>query len=73
MKHLCYQTVNYQGVNFVLAFTVDGVYVPATHYEPAEYPEVEICEVLANDLDIMPVLLEIQIEQLYDLLNECEI
>lgn len=73
MKHLNYQTVNYQGVNLVLAYTVDGKFIPATHYEPAEYPEVEIHEVLANDLDIMPVLTEIIIEELYDLLNECEI
>jgi hypothetical protein len=73
MKHLNYQTVEYQGVELVLSYTVDGKYYPATQYEPAEYPEVEIHEVMANDLDIMPILLESQIEQLYDLLNDCEI
>jgi len=73
MEHLNYQTVEYQGVELVLSYTVDGKYYPATQYEPAEYPEVEIHEVMANDLDIMPILLESQIEQLYDLLNDCEI
>ena len=65
------KTINYHGVDLVLAYTVDGVFIPATQTNPAEYPEVEIHRVMAGDLNIIPILLECQMDDIYELLDNC--
>ena len=47
-----YQALEYNGVRLTVCFTVSGKYYPATHYEPAEYPELDIMEVTAYDSDV---------------------
>lgn len=62
--------VKYNDVMLDLKFTEYGKYTPATMDDPAEFPEFEIVEVLANDLNILPILLESQMDDLYNLLKE---
>jgi hypothetical protein len=71
-RNLDYQTVKYNGIDLTLAFTVSGKYYPATQYEPEEYPEVEIQEIMVSDSDIniYNLFLDDQIEEIYTLLNE---
>ena len=70
-RNLDHQTVQYNGIDLTLAFTVSGKYYPATQYEPEEYPEVEIQEITLknNDTNIYDLFIEDQIDQIYDLLN----
>ena len=65
------KTVKYHGVELVLFYTVDGKFTPATRTNPAEYPEVEILRVMAGDWNIMPILLECQMDDIYELLDNC--
>lgn len=71
-RNLDYQTVSYKGIDLTLTFTVSGKYYPATQYEPAEYPEVEIHEIMLydNDVNIYDLFIEDQIEEMHTLLNE---
>jgi len=62
-KNFEYQSIEKHGVKLIVQYTVDGKFFPATQYEPAEYPEVIIHEICANDSAI----------NLYDLLNEDQI
>lgn len=62
--------VSYNDVMLDLKFTEFGKYTPATMDYPAELPEFEIIEVLANDLNVLPILLESQMDDLYNLLKE---
>jgi len=72
-RNLNYQTLNYKGIDLLLSYTVEGKYYPATQYEPAEYPEVEIQEVMIKEIDIKPILLDSQMDEIYELLNDCEV
>lgn len=71
-RNLDYQRVKYNGIDLMLAFTTSGKYYPATQYEPEEYPEVEIHEVMLydNETNIYDLFIEDQIEEMYTLLNE---
>jgi len=62
------ETINYYGVELVINFTIDGKYYPATREQPEEYPEIEIDKIFVEDTDIMPILLETQIEDIYNIL-----
>lgn len=62
--------VKYNDVLLDLKFTEFGKYTPATIDDPAEFPEFEIVEVLANDFNILPILLDSQMDDLYNLLKE---
>jgi hypothetical protein len=62
-KNFEYQTIEQNGVKLTVQFTVDGKYYPATHYEPAEYPELIIHEICVYDSDV----------NLYDLFTEDQI
>ena len=72
-RNLNYQTVNYNGQDVVLVYIVDGKYIPATMTDPEELPEVEILEVEYKGVDIKPILTDCDLEELYQLLNDCEI
>lgn len=64
------ETVNYYGVDLTINFTVDGKYISATREQPEEFPEYEIHKVFVEDIDIMPLLLEEQMDDIYNLLIE---
>jgi len=65
-----YQTISYKEIDLLIGYKVDGEYYPATHYEPAEYPEIEIHKITIKDVNIMDIFLESQIEEIYEILNE---
>lgn len=71
-RNLNYSTVTYNGIELLLSYTVDGKYIPATMYDPEEFPEVEIQEVSIKDIDIKPILLDSQMDEIYELLNNLE-
>jgi hypothetical protein len=39
------------GVDFEVEYLMEGNYFPASYYEPAEYPEIEILFIQATDED----------------------
>ena len=57
-----------------VVFSIHGQYYPATYWEPAEYPEIEINEVRLNDRDIVGELTESELEEIdskcWDTFNE---
>lgn len=62
-KNLNHQEIEFNGINLNVAFTVSGKYYPATQYEPAEYPEMEIHEIKVADSEI----------NIYDIFHEGDI
>jgi hypothetical protein len=65
-----YQTIELYGIKLTVGYTVSGQYYPATYYEPAEYPELDIQTVTAYDseIDLLPLLEQYE-ETIYELLN----
>lgn len=61
--------INYLGVELLIHFEIDGHYIPATQYEPEEQPDILILKVFAGDVDISEILLDVQWDDLYELLN----
>ena len=62
--------INYLGVELVVNFEIDGNFIPHTCDYPAEHPELNITKVFAGDMDITAILLEPQMDDLYELLND---
>ena len=62
--------ISYLGVELVVNFEIDGKFIPRTCDYPAEHPEVEIKKVFAGDVDITDILLDCQLDDLYELLND---
>ena len=46
------ETVNYYGTRFTVTYQIYGEYCPATHWQPAEYPEMEVFSITVEDSDI---------------------
>lgn len=71
MKRRKLETViNYLGVELVVNFEIDSHYIPATQYDPEEQAEINITKVFAGDMEISNILLEPQMDDLYELLND---
>jgi len=70
-KNLNYQSIERFGVKLNVAFTVDGKFYPASRYEPAEYPEVVIHEITAEDseINLYNLLTEDQIESIVEIVE----
>lgn len=62
------EIVKYLGVKLVINYKVIGKYYPATREEPEEFPDYEICKVFVEDTDITPMLLDVQMDDIYELL-----
>lgn len=62
--------VIYLGVKLDVQYKINGRYIPATLEDPAEYPEVDIQGVLVGDIDIIDILTDNQIDDIYILLND---
>jgi hypothetical protein len=60
-----------EDVRLSLEFTVSGKYIPATHYDEAEYPDFEILKVTVWDsvVNLLPILQSNE-NELYELLQE---
>lgn len=63
-----FQTLEYYGVTLTVCYIVEGKHIPATRYEPEEQPDYIIKEICAGDINIKPMLLEEQVEEIYNLL-----
>ena len=70
--NLNYQSLEYNGVKLVVCFTISGKYYPASHYEPAEYPELDIIEITAYDSDVnlMDALGDDKIDEIAEILKD---
>lgn len=64
------EVIKYFGVELTVNFTVDGKHIFATREQPEEFPEITIDKVFVEDIDIIPILLESQIDDIYNLLIE---
>lgn len=64
------QSITYLTIDLTIDFELDGKYYPATRETPEEHPELIIKGVYADSVDIMPLLLDVQIEDITDLLME---
>lgn len=62
--------INYLGVELVVNFEIDGKFIPHTCDYPAEHPELNITKVFAGDVNITDILLDCQLDDLYELLND---
>jgi hypothetical protein len=60
------KTITLHGVELNVEFSTYGRYIPATHEDPAEYPEIEIHQVTAPGC-ILP-LIELWDEEITNLL-----
>lgn len=63
-----FQSLEYYGVTLTVGYIVYGKYIPATRYEPEEHPDYIIKEICVGDVNIAPILLEEQVEEIYNLL-----
>lgn len=45
-------TVKYYGVNLKIDYMIEGKFYPATHESEAEYPEIEVKSICAEDSEI---------------------
>lgn len=63
-------TVSYADVDFVLTYSAYGKYIPATYWEPADYPEIDLEKVCVegSSQDIMELLDQMVVEKLYEIL-----
>ena len=67
-----YQALKYNDVELLVCFTISGKYYPATHYEPAEYPELDITEITARDseINLMDALGDDKIDEIAEILKD---
>lgn len=58
--------VKYRGEKVDVVYETWGFYRPATQYDPPEYPEYEIIQVFYDGADILPILNEDDLAELYE-------
>jgi hypothetical protein len=60
--------IKFRGEDIEIIYDEYGQYIAPTRDNPAEYPDVHITEVLYKDVDIMPILRDRDMEEVYELL-----
>ena len=60
--------LQFRGEEIEVIYDEYGQYIAPTRDNPAEYPDVHITEVLYKDVDIMPILRDRDMEEVYELL-----
>ena len=67
-----YQSIKLRGVDLIVGFEVNGKYIPQTHENPAEYPDIILKEVTAKDseIDLLPMLTEDQEDEIINILYD---
>jgi len=60
--------LQFRGEDIEVMYDEYGQYIAPTRDNPAEYPDVHITEVLYKDVDIMPILRDRDMEEVYELL-----
>lgn len=61
--------IEYLGVKLDINYTVNGSYMPETRYDPTEYAEIIISDVLVGGISIIDILLETQLDDIDEILN----
>lgn len=62
--------INYCGAELLIQFEIDGHHIDATYELPSEEPDILILKVFAGDVNITDILLDCQLDDLYELLND---
>jgi hypothetical protein len=60
--------LQFRGEDIEVIYDEYGQYIAPTRDNPAEYPDVCITEVMYKDVDIMPILGDVDIDSIYELL-----
>jgi hypothetical protein len=60
--------LKFRGEDIEVIYDEYGQYIAPTRENPAEYPDVHITEVVYKDVDIMPILGEVDMDSIYELL-----
>jgi hypothetical protein len=60
--------IQFRGEDIEVVYDEYGQYIAPTRENPAEYPDVNITEVIYKDVDIMPILGDVDIDSIYELL-----
>lgn len=58
--------VKYRGDEVEVTYETYGFYSPATHYQPAEYPDIYINDVEYQGVSIFKILSDIDIEEILE-------
>jgi len=60
--------LQFRGEEIEVIYDEYGQYIAPTRENPAEYPDVFITEVMYKGIDIMPILGDGDVEEIYELL-----
>ena len=60
--------LQFRGEEIEVMYDSYGQYIAPTRENPAEYPDVFITEVIYKDVDIQPILTDVDMEEVYELL-----
>ena len=60
--------LQFRGEEIEVIYDEYGHYIAPTRENPPEYPDVHITEVLYKDVDIMPILVDVDMDLIYELL-----
>ena len=60
--------LQFRGEDIEVMYDEYGKYIAPTRENPPEYPDVHITEVLYKDVDIMPILVDVDMDLIYELL-----
>jgi hypothetical protein len=61
-------TLKYREAEVEIKYDTYGKYIPATQYDPPEYPDVEIYAVFYEGVDILPILSYKDQDEIYETL-----
>jgi len=61
-------TLKYREAELEIKYDTYGKYIPATQYDPPEYPDIEIYAVFYEGVDILPILSYIDQDEINELL-----
>jgi len=60
------ESVKYRNEIVEVEFSIEGEYIPQTHWQPAEYPDYIIEDVFYNGTSIFNILNEDDLEEIHD-------
>lgn len=60
--------LQFRGEEIEVMYDSYGQYIAPTRVNPAEYPDVFITDVLYKGIDINPILTDVDMEEVYELL-----
>jgi hypothetical protein len=66
-----YQTIEMFGIKLTVHYILNGIYIPATHYQPEEHPDLIIDEILVDNMgpNLYNLFTEDQIEDIANIVK----